>query len=148
MAAGRLLLIAAAAIVVLAPYRAFVQGGVQVPRKAPATQRLAEETGFSASSIKGSISTFDESGDNVKSASVVFYFVLGLIFPLLGGFNFGLVLAALGYGLSFGALTDFAKKKIPEYSDQIDDVAGAGLKAGEYALKSYNFVAAKVKENL
>lgn len=144
--AGRLLLLVAAAVALVAPYRAFVQGGIQASRPATSVARAAESGGFDASSI--SISTFDESEQNVKSASVVFYGVLGLIFPLLGGFNLGLLFAALGYGLSFGALTDFAKKKVPEYSEQIDDVAGAGIKAGEYALKAYNFAAVKINENV
>lgn len=64
---------------------------------------------------------------------MVFYFMLGLIFPLLGGFNLGLLLAALGYGLSYGGVVSFAKKNdtLKDYSSSIEDVSVAGVKAGE-----------------
>ncbi|OLP99416.1 hypothetical protein AK812_SmicGene18047 [Symbiodinium microadriaticum] len=113
-------------------------------RPATSVARAAESGGFDASSI--SISTFDESEQNVKSASVVFYGVLGLIFPLLGGFNLGLLFAALGYGLSFGALTDFAKKPRPYVSAFIVGIAACVVSL--YALKAYNFAAVKINENV
>eukprot|EP00434_Breviolum_minutum_P033554 symbB.v1.2.029691.t1/scaffold3283.1/size59811/2 len=113
---------------------------------------MAEPKGTptSTGSSSFSLTTFDETEENSKSASVVVFFVFGLLFPLLGGFNFGLLLAALGYGLSYGSIVSFAKKNetLKEYSSSIEDVGLAGVKAGEYALKAYNFVAVKVNAAL
>ncbi|CAL1147275.1 unnamed protein product [Cladocopium goreaui] len=113
-------------------------------------QPNASAGGTPSTSSSFSLTTFDESEENSKSASVVVYFVVGLLFPLLGGFNLGILLAALGYGLSYGSIVNFAKKNetLKEYSSSIDDVGLAGVKAGEYALKAYNFVAAKVNAAL
>mmetsp|Transcript_64902 Transcript_64902/g.79412 ORF Transcript_64902/g.79412 Transcript_64902/m.79412 type:complete len:145 (+) Transcript_64902:71-505(+) len=143
--AGRLWILAATAMV-LSPL-AFV--GPQAMTGSRMVQR-AEPKGTSTPSTSFSLTTFDETDENSKSASVVVYFVFGLLFPLLGGFNFGILLAALGYGLSYGSITNFAKKNetLKEYSSSIDDVSLAGVKAGEYALKAYNFVAVKVNSAL
>eukprot|EP00435_Cladocopium_sp_Y103_P042262 s2379_g11.t1 len=96
----------------------------------------------STSSGSFSLSTFDESEENSKSASVVFYFVFGLLFPFLGGFNFGILMAALGYGLSYGSIVNFAKKNetLKEYSSSIEDVGLAGVKAGERSRRNTSHV--------
>lgn len=145
--AGRMLILAVA--MVLCPL-AFV--GPQVVTRSSRMPQLAEPkpSGTPSTSSSFSLTTFDESEENSKSASVVVYFVVGLLFPLLGGFNLGILLAALGYGLSYGSIVNFAKKNetLKEYSSSIDDVGLAGVKAGEYALKAYNFVAAKVNAAL
>ena len=44
------------------------------------------------------------------SASIVFWFLLGLLTPLLGGFTFGLIMAAVGWGLSTGGIKSFVEK--------------------------------------
>ncbi|CAK9026962.1 Uncharacterized protein SCF082_LOCUS17725 [Durusdinium trenchii] len=131
--AGRLLILAAAAVVVMP--MAFVGPQVSSP-SVPRVQRLAEPAGKPSKS-SFSLTTFEDTEENSKSASIVFYFVLGLLFPLLGGFNLGILLAALGYGLSFGGIVGFAKKNetLKPYTSSIEDVGAAGVKAGGYALK-------------
>lgn len=54
------------------------------------------------SSRRGSVLIFlwavvvQETDENMGSASIVFWFLLGLLTPLLGGFTFGLIMAAVG----------------------------------------------------
>eukprot|EP00930_Biecheleria_cincta_P090446 TRINITY_DN7982_c0_g3_i1.p1 TRINITY_DN7982_c0_g3~~TRINITY_DN7982_c0_g3_i1.p1 ORF type:complete len:173 (-),score=40.85 TRINITY_DN7982_c0_g3_i1:123-578(-) len=90
---------------------------------------------------------FPEDEENNKSASIVFCFILGLAFPILHGFTFGLVLAALGWGLANGGLSNFAKKSesLKEASGYVDQVADASMSAGALSLRAYNFVANKTK---
>eukprot|EP00913_Durusdinium_trenchii_P008075 g7572.t1 len=89
-----------------------------------------------------------ETDDNKGSASIVFWFVLGLLTPLLGGFTFGLILAAVGWGLSTGGIKKFVEKteSTKQFAEYVTTLNDFGTKGGEYGLKAYNFVAKKSKE--
>eukprot|EP00416_Gambierdiscus_australes_P030765 CAMPEP_0171090164 /NCGR_PEP_ID=MMETSP0766_2-20121228/29276_1 /TAXON_ID=439317 /ORGANISM="Gambierdiscus australes, Strain CAWD 149" /LENGTH=150 /DNA_ID=CAMNT_0011548127 /DNA_START=56 /DNA_END=508 /DNA_ORIENTATION=+ len=95
-----------------------------------------------------SLPVYEETVDNKGSASVVFCFVLGLVFPVIHGFTFALLLAAVGYGLWKGGVQGFVAKSeaTKEYAGYVEKLAEASLTAGEYSLKAYNFVATKSKE--
>eukprot|EP00933_Yihiella_yeosuensis_P022126 TRINITY_DN17427_c0_g2_i1.p1 TRINITY_DN17427_c0_g2~~TRINITY_DN17427_c0_g2_i1.p1 ORF type:complete len:159 (-),score=42.00 TRINITY_DN17427_c0_g2_i1:238-714(-) len=141
---------AALAVLVLRSSSAFVTGSssVQLQQRAPSLRHHVIRSAESGSKTSFELPTFEESSENVKSASIVFWFILGLTFPVIHGFTLGLILGAVGWGLSNGQISGFLKKSksTEEYAGYADQVGEAGEKAGEVALKSYNFVAKKVKE--
>eukprot|EP00434_Breviolum_minutum_P027435 symbB.v1.2.024255.t1/scaffold2278.1/size84971/3 len=143
MTSVRSLLLVAAIAAVLLRETAFV--GVSSPRVAPAHKVML----FAESSPSSfSLAEFPENDANLGSASIVFWFVLGLLTPLLGGITFGLLLAATGWGLSTGGIKSFVEKteSIKPYAEYVDTLNDFGKKGGEYGLKAYNFVAKKSKE--
>mmetsp|Transcript_86864 Transcript_86864/g.202200 ORF Transcript_86864/g.202200 Transcript_86864/m.202200 type:complete len:144 (-) Transcript_86864:145-576(-) len=129
------------ALLALAAFTWHSQPFVNVRGPAPRASRTAllAESSFS-------LPVYEETVDNKGSASVVFCFILGLVFPVFHGFTFGLLLAALGYGLWKGSLVNFAKKTeaTKEYAGYVSTLGEASLTAGEYSLKAYNFVAQKL----
>mmetsp|Transcript_16394 Transcript_16394/g.29114 ORF Transcript_16394/g.29114 Transcript_16394/m.29114 type:complete len:154 (-) Transcript_16394:128-589(-) len=150
MAARRVLAaVCAIALVVLGSQsQAFVSGTAQLQRRASSRVAAAATAPGGSSGSSFSLPVFDEDEENSRSASVVVFFVLGLLFPLVGGFTFGLILAAVGYGLTNGGIKSFAEKNeaTKEYAGYVTKVGDVGEKAGGYALKAYNFVAVKSKE--
>eukprot|EP00418_Pyrodinium_bahamense_P046489 CAMPEP_0179197740 /NCGR_PEP_ID=MMETSP0796-20121207/98340_1 /TAXON_ID=73915 /ORGANISM="Pyrodinium bahamense, Strain pbaha01" /LENGTH=213 /DNA_ID=CAMNT_0020902169 /DNA_START=34 /DNA_END=676 /DNA_ORIENTATION=+ len=147
---------AAAAPLLLAILAALLAGSAFVPTgsqprlpRSLAESRIARAAeGSSSSSFQ--LTTFEESPENTASASVVFCFVLGLVFPLLGGFNFGLLLAATGYSLTSGGIKGLLAKSESgkAYAETAEDVSGALKSAGGYALKAYNGLATQVNKQL
>eukprot|EP00933_Yihiella_yeosuensis_P006290 TRINITY_DN110986_c0_g1_i1.p1 TRINITY_DN110986_c0_g1~~TRINITY_DN110986_c0_g1_i1.p1 ORF type:complete len:159 (-),score=23.63 TRINITY_DN110986_c0_g1_i1:45-521(-) len=126
---------------------AFVNGAPTTHR---ASTHLRSNVAMLAESGKSSIElpVYEEGGENSKSASIVFLFIFGLVAPVLHSFNFGLILAAIGWGLSNGKISDFAKKQkaLTEYATYVDQAAEVSEQAGTYSLKAYNFLARKAKE--
>merc|ERR1712232_934258 len=107
---------------------------------------MGAESGNSAAT-NFELPVLPEDEENNKSASIVFCFILGLVFPVLHGFTFGLVLAVLGWGLANGSLSNFAKKSesLKQVSEYVDQVSDASMSAGAVSLRAYNFVANKTK---
>ncbi|CAE8583713.1 unnamed protein product [Polarella glacialis] len=147
MASARLLIVAvlATAALLMLHGAAFVGGSGNIQRSPTRSLRIAAAAEGSSGL---SLPVFEETEENHASASVVFYFVLGLVFPVLHGFNFALILAAIGYGLTNGGLAGFAKKTeaTKEYAGTVEEAGVYSVKAGSYSLKAYNFVATKAKE--
>jgi len=151
MGSGRLFLLlvaCATAAVLLQSSKAFVTGAAKQSRS---PQLRASKVALSAEPAKSggfSLPQFEESDDNKSSASIVFWFILGLVFPILHSFNFALILAAIGWGLSTGGLLSYVKKSesLKDFSEVVSGATDLGLKGGEYGLKAYNFVAVKTKE--
>mmetsp|Transcript_149604 Transcript_149604/g.416998 ORF Transcript_149604/g.416998 Transcript_149604/m.416998 type:complete len:152 (-) Transcript_149604:178-633(-) len=147
---------ATAAPVLLAILAALLAGSAFVSsssrpqlRRSPMESRIVRAAeGSSGSNFQ--LSTFEETSENAQSASVVFCFVLGLLFPLLGGFNFGLILAALGYALTSGGIKGFLAKSESgkDYVETAEDVSGVVTSAGSSALKVYNGIATQVNKQL
>lgn len=140
----RILLAAVAAVVLLQTGKAFVGVSHTAVTAAPKVILAAE----SGSSFSFSLSEYPENDANVSSASIVFWFILGLLTPFLGGFTFGLILAAAGWGLSTGGLLSFVEKSesTKQFAEYVTTLNDFGKKGGEYGLKAYNFVAKKSKE--
>eukprot|EP00438_Fugacium_kawagutii_P025585 Skav209144 [mRNA] locus=scaffold2337:18828:30509:+ [translate_table: standard] len=148
MAASRVLLIlvaAAASAVLLQTGKTFV-GVSSTPLSAPAPKVILAAESSSSSGF--SLAEYPENDENVSSASIVFWFVFGLLTPLLGGFTFGLILAAVGWGLSTGGIKSFVEKSesTKQFAEYVTTMSDIGKKGGEYGLKAYNFVAKKSKE--
>uniref|UniRef100_A0A7S1S6R2 Uncharacterized protein n=1 Tax=Alexandrium catenella TaxID=2925 RepID=A0A7S1S6R2_ALECA len=90
----------------------------------------------------------EETDDNAKIGAGFVSFVAGLLFPLLGSFNFGLILGSLGYALACGTASEFLAKQeqTKEYVKTADQAGELLAKAGSSAVKVVNWGAAKVKE--
>mmetsp|Transcript_62651 Transcript_62651/g.111312 ORF Transcript_62651/g.111312 Transcript_62651/m.111312 type:complete len:153 (-) Transcript_62651:110-568(-) len=146
--AGRLLLalVAFATVAVLLEHgRAFATAASRTPQLRKSKVAMSAEP---AKSGGFSLPAFEETDDNKSSASIVFWFILGLVFPVLHSFNLGLILAAFGWGLSTGGILSFVNKSetFKPASEVVTGATDLGMKGGEYGLKAYNFVANKTKE--
>eukprot|EP00929_Paragymnodinium_shiwhaense_P070103 TRINITY_DN35481_c0_g1_i1.p1 TRINITY_DN35481_c0_g1~~TRINITY_DN35481_c0_g1_i1.p1 ORF type:complete len:159 (+),score=44.73 TRINITY_DN35481_c0_g1_i1:74-550(+) len=72
----------------------------------------------------------------------IFGFIVGLKFPLFGGFTLGVFLAAASYFI--GSL----KPKTVGAEDDLGDYADIVRKVGEYGVRFYNFVYSLVDKNV
>mmetsp|Transcript_65515 Transcript_65515/g.211274 ORF Transcript_65515/g.211274 Transcript_65515/m.211274 type:complete len:162 (+) Transcript_65515:61-546(+) len=146
-AAGRLMLLVAVAAVALLRFsggQAFTMARPGWAAQQPSRMQLrAAKEAEVVSDV-----AIEETEDNAKIGAGAISFVAGLFFPLLGSFNFGLLLGALGYGTVTGNLSGFLAKQQggQEYVGTADKAQELLLKAGETGVKVANFAAAKAKE--
>mmetsp|Transcript_23321 Transcript_23321/g.59530 ORF Transcript_23321/g.59530 Transcript_23321/m.59530 type:complete len:154 (-) Transcript_23321:130-591(-) len=126
----------------------FVSGGAARRPALRATSAAADvHVRLGASSGKPSIQVEETRGNAEIGAAVVSFFV-GLLFPLLGGFNLGIIFAVLGYTIANGTaaeqLSNNASGK--QYAGTAVQVGDLLLQAGESGLKAVNFAGKKIDE--
>mmetsp|Transcript_15646 Transcript_15646/g.33282 ORF Transcript_15646/g.33282 Transcript_15646/m.33282 type:complete len:169 (-) Transcript_15646:72-578(-) len=117
--------------------------------RSPAQLRPPQrQVAVAASGSDFELPAVEDSPENSNIAAACVFFVLGLVFPILHGFNVGLIFAGLGYFAASGGLAAIVAKteSVKQYANTAEQVGEYSAKAGGLGIQSYNWVRTKVNE--